>query len=137
MGTKVVIAGRTVERGKAAVEIIESIGGDALFIQTDVSKAMDVERLINKIVEACGRLDYAFNNSGVGPTGARMAKETEENWDHIINTNLKGVDYNESTRNLDYIALRHLNNSQSYFNMLSGKLSGWGETYRSLIAGVN
>lgn len=47
------------------------------------------------------------------------------------------VDYDEYTGNLNYTALRRLDNRRAYSNMLSGKLSEWGETYRRLIAGEN
>ena len=90
-GAKVVLAGRTVERGNEGAQMVKEAGGEAMFIKTDVTKAIEVEALVSRIIEAYGRLDCAFNNSGVGATGARLAKETEEAWDSIIDTNLKGV----------------------------------------------
>jgi len=90
-GAKVVIAGRGAERGNETVQLIKQAGGEAVFVKTDVSKAAEAEALVNRVVETYGRLDYAFNNSGVGASGARLARETEETWNHTINTNLKGV----------------------------------------------
>jgi len=90
-GAKVAIAGRGIERGNRAVQMVKEAGGDAIFIKTDVLKATEVEVLVNRVVQTYGRLDCAFNNAGVGATGARLAKETEEDWERIIDTNLKGV----------------------------------------------
>jgi len=90
-GAKVVVAGRRAELGARVVNSITRAGGDALFVKTDVTKAKEVEALVETTVERFGRLDYAFNNAGIGATGARLARETEEDWDRIINTNLKGT----------------------------------------------
>ncbi len=90
-GAKVAIAGRNVDRGNETVQMVRQCGGEAVFIRTDVSSAAEVEALVRKTVETYGRLDCAFNNAGVGATGARLARETEEDWDRIVNTNLKGV----------------------------------------------
>src|ERR1700722_16906363 len=64
-GAKVVVAGRREAEGKETVELIHAAGGEALFVQTDVSKASDVDTLIQKTVERFGRLDIAFNNAGI------------------------------------------------------------------------
>lgn len=90
-GAKVAIAGRSVDRGNQTVQMVKQSGGEAVFIKTDVLNAAGVEALVRKTVENYGRLDCAFNNAGVGATGARLAKETEEDWERIIDTNLKGV----------------------------------------------
>src|SRR5262249_4760333 len=65
-------------------------GGDALFVRTDVSKAVEVETLIQKIVKTYGRLDYAHNNAGIAGADAPTADCTEENWGRTIAINLKG-----------------------------------------------
>lgn len=90
-GANVVIAARGVERGNKAVQTLKQAGSEAMFVKTDVSKASEVEALINEIIETYGRLDCAFNNSGIGASGARVARETEETWNRTIDTNLKGV----------------------------------------------
>ena len=64
-GAKTVVADILVESGEETVRIIQEAGGDALFVRTDVSKAAEVETLIQKIVETYGRLDYAHNNAGI------------------------------------------------------------------------
>lgn len=90
-GAKVVIASRGIERGEETVQMAKKAGGEAIFIKTDVSKALEVEALVNKTVETYKRLDCAFNNAGILHPIARLADETEESWDSMINTNLKGV----------------------------------------------
>jgi NAD(P)-dependent dehydrogenase (short-subunit alcohol dehydrogenase family) len=64
-GAKTVVADVLVEGGEETVRIIKAAGGDALFVRTDVSKAAEVETLIQKVVETYGRLDYAHNKAGI------------------------------------------------------------------------
>jgi len=90
-GAKVVIADVLIEGSEETVQIIEKSGGQAIFFKTDVSKSDEVEALIKKTAETCGRLDCAFNNAGVGGGRAATAKCTEEEWDRVIEINLKGV----------------------------------------------
>src|SRR5213079_2052292 len=90
-GAKTVVADVLVEGGEETVRIIKAAGGDALFVRTDVSKAAEVETLLQKVVETYGRLDYAHNNAGILGTGAPTADCTEENWDRTIGINLKGI----------------------------------------------
>ena len=90
-GAKAVVADILAEGGEETVRIIKETGGDALFLRADVSKAAEVETLIQKIVETYGRLDYAHNNAGIAGADAPTADCTEENWDQTIAVNLKGV----------------------------------------------
>ena len=90
-GATTVVADVLVEGGEETVRIIKEAGGDALFVTTDVSKAAEVKVLIQKTVETYGRLDYAHNNAGIAGAEAPTAECTEENWDHTIAINLKGV----------------------------------------------
>ena len=89
--TVIIVNNSNVEKGKETVHMIERIGGKAMFIKTDVSNAAEVEAMVNKAVETYGRLDFAFNNAGIGDTMAYTADLTEEEWDRTINVNLKGV----------------------------------------------
>ena len=90
-GARVVLAARRENLGNEVMQEIINNGGEALFIKTDVSLRAEVENLIKKIIDQYGRLDLAFNNAGVGGPMSRLAKQTMENWDMVINTNLKGV----------------------------------------------
>ena len=90
-GARVVIAARREELGQAVVREIKKEGGDALFIKTDVTNPTAVENLFKEIIDQYGKLDLAFNNAGVGGPMNRLAKQTMETWDLVINTNLRGV----------------------------------------------
>lgn len=90
-GAKVMIASRRVKESEETLALIQAAGGEATFVQTDITQAVEVENLIAQTVATYGRLDYAFNNAGTGGIVGPSIELTEENWDHTINTNLKGV----------------------------------------------
>ena len=90
-GAKVVVAGRREPEGKETIELVQAAGGEGLFVKTDVSKAFEVEALIQKAVERFGRLDVAFNNAGIEGVWAPIIRQSEEDWDRTIAINLKGV----------------------------------------------
>lgn len=89
-GAKVAIAARRVAEGEKAVRQIKEGGGQAIFIETDMSKHSDIEAMVAKTLEAYGKLDYAFNNAGVSHV-TPLHEQTEDEWDHVIDINLKGV----------------------------------------------
>jgi len=88
-GAKVVIAGRS--HADETLAKIKEVGGEGMFVKTDVSIAADVENCINTIVEKYGRLDVAFNNSGLLPVTTDLINQTEEDFQKIIDVDLKGV----------------------------------------------
>lgn len=91
-GAQVVIANpHNVTAGEALVKQIQAQGGQALFVQTDVTNASEVAGLVAQTVEQYGRLDYAFNNAGVGGIPASVVDTDEANWDMVLDVNLKGV----------------------------------------------
>jgi NAD(P)-dependent dehydrogenase (short-subunit alcohol dehydrogenase family) len=91
-GAKVVVAAdASVQAGQETARMIEEAGGEAIFVQADVSNAAQVEALIEEAVGAYGRLDCALNNAGVYPAPTPTAELTEADWDRTIGTNLKGV----------------------------------------------
>jgi NAD(P)-dependent dehydrogenase (short-subunit alcohol dehydrogenase family) len=90
-GARVVVAGRRELEGKETIELIRAAGGDALFVQTDVAKTADVQTLIQKTVDKFGRLDVAFNNAGIEGKWVPITEQTEEDFDRVIEINLKGV----------------------------------------------
>src|SRR4051794_962564 len=61
----VVIADLNLGGNDGSVAKIKASGGEAIFIQTDVSKLAEVQRLVSQVVERCGRLDCAINNAGI------------------------------------------------------------------------
>jgi NAD(P)-dependent dehydrogenase (short-subunit alcohol dehydrogenase family) len=90
-GAKVVVAARRERESKETVDMIKKAGGEAMFVQTDVRIASQVEDMVNQTVKEYGRLDIAFNNAGVGGIMARMIRTTEEIFDEVVDTNFKGV----------------------------------------------
>ena len=90
-GTKVVVAGRREKEGQETIELIRAVGGDGLFVQTDVSRASEVDGLVQKTVEKFGRLDIAFNNAGIEGVWVPIVRQSEEDWDRTIDINLTGV----------------------------------------------
>jgi len=90
-GAKVVIAGRHVAEGEETIHFIKQQAGDALFVQTDVSKASDVEHVINTAVTTYGRLDYAVNSAGTEGAIGPITTLSEDGWERTIAINLKGT----------------------------------------------
>lgn len=90
-GAKVVVAGRRELEGEETIQLIRAAGSDGLFVRTDVSKASQVDALIQGTVEKFGRLDVAFNNAGIESVRAPIVRQSEEDWDRTIDINLKGV----------------------------------------------
>lgn len=90
-GAKVVVSDIAEGGGEETAAMIRKNGGEAAFIRADVAKAADVAALIAQTVTRFGRLDCACNNAGIEGTVAPFIDQTEENFDRIINVNLKGV----------------------------------------------
>ncbi|OQY95564.1 MAG: short chain dehydrogenase [Sphingobacteriales bacterium UTBCD1] len=88
-GAKVVIADW--KENSETLDHIRSAKGDAIFVQCDVSKESDVQKLVEQTIAHYGRLDYAFNNAGVEGAPAVTHECTNENWDRTTGINLKGV----------------------------------------------
>jgi NAD(P)-dependent dehydrogenase (short-subunit alcohol dehydrogenase family) len=74
-----------------ALNAIQQGGGEAIFIKCDVSKANDVQAMVEQTIQTFGRLDYAFNNAGIEGESAPTHEVTEENFEKVIGINLKGV----------------------------------------------
>ncbi len=89
-GAKVVVASRRIAEGEETMHRIQEIGGEAIFVKTDVSKSAEVEALVNKTVNTYGRLDCAFNNAGI-PASSPLINISEEDWDRVFDVNLKGT----------------------------------------------
>jgi len=91
-GAKLVIADMNEEGGQQTVHMITENGGEAIFVQVDVTSTSAVEAMISKTVETYGRLDCAHNNAGIaGGVRALTADYPEERWHQVIAVNLTGV----------------------------------------------
>ncbi len=91
-GAKVVVAARRAAESEETVRMIREAGGEAIFAQADVSRASEVQAVVNKTIKTFGRLDFAFNNAGIeGTPFVPAAEYLEETWDRVIDINLKGM----------------------------------------------
>ena len=90
-GAKVAIADVNVAGSHETLHLIRDSGGEAVFVRTDVTRAVEVEALMDEVVRTYGRLDCAFNNAGTVGKPSSTAQCTEEDWDWVIGVNLKGV----------------------------------------------
>jgi len=92
-GAKVAInfAGNT-EKAEAVKAEIEAAGGEALLVQANVADAAAVEELVAKVVEAFGGIDVLVNNAGITRDGL-LVRMKDEDFDAVLDTNLKGVFY--------------------------------------------
>ncbi|WP_250124913.1 SDR family oxidoreductase [Chroococcidiopsis sp. CCMEE 29] len=88
---KVVVVGRRIDEGEETVRLIKEAGGEAIFVQADVTKEADVEAMVDKAVSVFGRLDIAFNNAGTVGENPSLIEQTAAEYDHIMNVNVKGV----------------------------------------------
>ena len=89
-GAKVVINDVNLEGANRVAENIKANGQEAMVLKADISKKDEVEGMIDKIIEHYGRLDILVNNAGIN-RDALAKKMTEEEWDAVININLKGT----------------------------------------------
>jgi NAD(P)-dependent dehydrogenase (short-subunit alcohol dehydrogenase family) len=90
-GAKVVVADVHALSGNETVRLIAEAGGEASFVRADVSRAHEVDAMVQHAVRTWGRLDYALNNAGIAEARVPLADMTEEIWDHTLGINLKGV----------------------------------------------
>jgi NAD(P)-dependent dehydrogenase (short-subunit alcohol dehydrogenase family) len=90
-GAAVVVASRREAEGRETVAQIGRAGGKAVFIKADVSRESDVGGLVEQTVAQLGRLDFAFNNAGYEGTGKPVVEETEQNYQAVFDTNVKGT----------------------------------------------
>ena len=90
-GGKVVLAGRRKELGEEIVSEIKNRGGEASFVQVDLSKEECAKELIDKAVDIYGRLDIAINNAGIMGNPCPIHMLSKEEMDSVININFYSV----------------------------------------------
>jgi len=91
LGAKVVVNYRTnAEAAREVVEAIGALGGQAIAVQADVADADDAKRLIRAAQTTYGGLDILVNNAGT-TRDTLLARMSEDDWNLVINTNLKGA----------------------------------------------
>lgn len=90
-GAKVVVADIHDGLSEQTVQLIRDKGGEAFYCRCDVSQSDQVQHLIAETVQRYHRLNLACNNAGIEGLQAIATEQTEENWQRVIDTNLKGV----------------------------------------------
>lgn len=90
-GARLVLADIDEAGGNETLEIIKQKGGESTFVACDVTRQADVKSLISRAIDKYGKLDCAFNNAGIEGEPAPTGECDEDNWDRVINVNLKGV----------------------------------------------
>jgi|TARA_B110000483_G_scaffold80086_1_gene99695 3-oxoacyl-[acyl-carrier protein] reductase len=80
----------SVERGKSLEDELSSLGGEAKGFQSDASSSIQAEKLINDVISHFGQIDIIVNNAGI-TKDTLMLRMSEEDFDSVINTNLKSV----------------------------------------------
>ena len=78
------------EGGRETLGQIKKEGGEAVFVKTDVSKAVDVQNMVKACLDSFGRVDILVNNAGIYKSGS-LHEISEEDWDAMIDINLKSV----------------------------------------------
>jgi NAD(P)-dependent dehydrogenase (short-subunit alcohol dehydrogenase family) len=90
-GAAVVAADTSDSAGQELADRMAAQGHDVCFVHADVSRDQDVAAMVHAAISRYGRLDVLFNNAGIEGEQAPTAEAALENWDRVIDVNLKGV----------------------------------------------
>jgi NAD(P)-dependent dehydrogenase (short-subunit alcohol dehydrogenase family) len=90
-GAGIGLADMQVEEGHEVLHEIEALGGDAVFLECDVSDPESVRRAVDGTVERFGRLDVVFANAGINGVWTPIEDLQPEDWDKTLDINLKGT----------------------------------------------
>lgn len=90
-GASVIAASRTPEAGAQLAAEIQSRGGNAEYVQTDVTIDLQVQSLVAHAMKRYGRLDFAFNNAGIFISEPQLHEHDEQTWDNVMDANLKSI----------------------------------------------
>jgi NAD(P)-dependent dehydrogenase (short-subunit alcohol dehydrogenase family) len=90
-GASVTVADISERGNEETARMIEQFGGRALAVRCDVTRAQDIAAALDKTIDAFGRLDFAFNNAGIEYDIKPAAEVTQEEWDRIIDIDLRGI----------------------------------------------
>src|SRR5580698_7552998 len=90
LGAKVAICARDAKKLETAADKLRASGYQVLAARADITRAADIATLVQKTVQAFGTIEILVNNAGIGYFGP-IQNATEENWDNVLDTNLKSV----------------------------------------------
>lgn len=92
-GAKVVLVGRRAEMGAEVEKIIRDAGGEATFIQCDLTDDAQVDAMVEKAIETYGRIDVLFGNAGAGPGVNFLEFDMEKDYKPIFDLNIRADIY--------------------------------------------
>ncbi len=90
-GAEVIIADLDQDQSRASIDDIIKTGHKPLFCKVDVTRRVDIQSMVDFSVSEFGRLDIFVNSAGVTIMGKPMIDMSEDDWDRIIDINLKGT----------------------------------------------
>lgn len=90
-GASVVITDIDIDGAKETLEIVKKKGETAIALQVDISEEEQIKRMVEETIDRFGRLDYACNNAGIEGEQAFTTECTPENWNRVIEINLRGT----------------------------------------------
>jgi NAD(P)-dependent dehydrogenase (short-subunit alcohol dehydrogenase family) len=90
-GATVIIADKDIEGAKETLEMVKKKGETGIALEVDISDEEQIKTMVQESVERFGRLDYACNNAGIEGEQAFTAECTPENWNRVIDINLRGT----------------------------------------------
>ena len=135
-GAQVVVNyAKSAEKAREVVDAIQSAGGNALTMQTDVSNFEEVEKMVDAIYEKFGRIDILVNNAGVNRDELLISMEKED-WNTVISTNLGGL-FNCTKAVAKYMMLQKHGRIIN-ISSIAGERGGRGQSnYAASKGGVN
>lgn len=89
-GADIVIVYRSSSYANEVVEEVKKLGRKAIAVKADVSQFTEVEQMVQQTVAEFGKVDILVNNAGISSIRALLPEMTEDEWDSVINVNLKG-----------------------------------------------
>lgn len=91
-GACVVVTDISADAGEATAQRIRSAGGQAIFIQANVAREAEVQRMVDSTIEAFGHIDILYNNAGIMPDDDGGVVDLDESvWDRVMDVNLKST----------------------------------------------
>lgn len=133
-GATVVLGARRLERLQALADELNNGGGKALALQTDVTDADQVKRLVDTAVQTYGRIDVMLNNAGLMPHSP-LERLKIDDWNRTIDVNLKGVLYGIAAV-LPYMKQQHAGHIINVSSVAGHKVQPGGTVYAAAKAAV-
>src|SRR3954447_23553496 len=90
-GANIVVADVSEQGIGETAHVIQDLGASAVALRCNVMRTDDVKAALDKTIESFGRLDFAFNNAGVEQPMTATADLSEQEWDRVVDVNLRGV----------------------------------------------